>query len=176
MKGFFEMATAVTAAKHICLGASRFRDLVAEGVFKRMPAGKYDLKTVRETYCLHMQKIASGRGADGGAALSAKRARLADAQAQAAEFKNAQMQGGFVELPVMKNLLTVMFGIIRERLLSMPGKIADSLTPHCAEDRATISDTIRTEVHDALTELHDPAGPLPGEGGYVDQATPGKKA
>jgi len=34
-----EMVTAVEAAQHICLSPSRFRDLVAQGVFKRMPSG-----------------------------------------------------------------------------------------------------------------------------------------
>src|ERR1700722_3717415 len=114
------MATAVKAGKHICLSPSRFRDLVAEGVFERMPAGKYDLTTIREAYCLHMQKIAAGRAADGGAALSTQRARLADAQASAAEFKNAQAQGSVVELSVMRRQLEYVFSVLREIALSTP--------------------------------------------------------
>jgi hypothetical protein len=150
------MATAVTAARHICLSASRFRDLVAAGVFKRMPAGKYDLRTIREAYCLHMQKIAQGRAADGGAALSTQRARLADALANAAEFKNAQSMGGFVSLPLFQKHFEDDLIVLRERALSTPGKIADGLQPFTPLDRAAIHDVVRGEIFEMLDDMANP--------------------
>jgi len=38
------------AGKHICLEVSRFRDLIAAGVFKRKPNGRYNLDEIREAY------------------------------------------------------------------------------------------------------------------------------
>jgi hypothetical protein len=150
------MSTAIQAAKHVCLSPSRFRDLVAESVFKRMPSGQYDLKTVRESYCLHMQKIAAGRAADGGASLSAQRSRLAKAQAENAEFKNALAAGRFVDLEIVQRQLEAKLTTMREVALGTPGKIADSLTPHCAEDREAIFEIIRGEVYEMLTSLSEP--------------------
>jgi phage terminase Nu1 subunit (DNA packaging protein) len=150
------MATSAVAAQHIFLGASRFRDLVAAGVITRQKSGGYKLDMVREEYCLHMQKIAAGRAADGGASLSAKRARLAEAQAEAAEFKNIQMRGGFVELPMVQNLLGEMFGVMREIALSVPGKISDGLQPHTPKDRGAIYEVVKSEIYDMLNNLADP--------------------
>jgi hypothetical protein len=87
------MSTASEAALHICLSVSRFRDLVAEGVFKRMPPGKYSLKVIRETYCRHAQKRMAGRAADGGENLSMQRAKLASVQTARLEFEAARETG-----------------------------------------------------------------------------------
>jgi hypothetical protein len=150
------MATAVRAAKHICLGVSRFNVLVAEGVIERQKPGQYNLDVVREAYCLHAQKMMAGRGEDGGKSLSAQRTKLAAAQTQAAEFKNAQLQGGFVEIEVFKKqLITDLMGL-RERALSTPGKMSDSLTPHCAEDRERIFQVLKSEVYEMLEDMSDP--------------------
>jgi phage terminase Nu1 subunit (DNA packaging protein) len=152
------MATATEAAEHVFISPSRFRDLVGLGTITRMPAGKYDLNKVREEYCRNAQRIMQGRAADGGAALSAKRARLADAQAQAAEFRNAQLQGGFVQLGVVRRLLEQLFGSMREVALGVPGKISESLTAYCSEDRETIHEVIKGEIYEMLNTLADPNG------------------
>src|SRR5882757_7977358 len=73
------MATAAEAAKHICLGIARFRDLVAMGVIPHALSGKYDLDAVREAYIPSLQRKASGREEEGGGSLSMQRARLAEA-------------------------------------------------------------------------------------------------
>lgn len=147
------MATAVEAGRHICLEVSRFRDLVAAGVFKRKPNGRYNLDEIREAYCLHMQKVAAGRAADGGEALSAQRARLAKAQSERAEFANAIARGDYVSLSLMKQKLIATFSVFREKSLTLPGKVADALTPHCAEDRNTITEILRDECYELLEDL-----------------------
>jgi phage terminase Nu1 subunit (DNA packaging protein) len=156
-KGLFVMVTAVKAARHICLSPSRFRDLVDAGVFARMPPGKYDLTTVREAYCLHAQRVMAGRGDDGGKSLSERRARLADAQAQAAEMKNAIMRGDYVSLRLVGEAIEREYSIVRERVLTTPGKCADSLTPYTPKDRKAILEILRDEAHAALTDLSTPA-------------------
>jgi phage terminase Nu1 subunit (DNA packaging protein) len=151
------MSTASEAALHICLSVSRFRDLVAEGVFRRMPPGKYSLNVVREAYCQHAQKRMAGRAADGGEALSTQRAKLAAVQTQRLEFEAALEQGQYVHLDVMKRLLIRSFAVFREQSLGMPGKLADSLV---GLDRTAIHEVIRSEVYSMLTDFSSPDGVL----------------
>jgi hypothetical protein len=47
------------------------------------------------------------------------------------------------------------YAVVRERLLAIPGKVAEKLV---GADRATIHAEIRREITEALHELHDPAG------------------
>jgi phage terminase Nu1 subunit (DNA packaging protein) len=96
------MATATEAADHVFISPSRFRDLIGVGTITRMPAGKYNLHKVREEYCRNAQRVMQGRAAEGGAALSTQRARLATAQAEAAELKNDVRRGDFIALRLVK--------------------------------------------------------------------------
>ena len=147
------MATAGQAARHICLSISRFRDLVDSGVIARASPGQYDLTVVRETYIPHMQKLAAGRGADHGAALSTQRARLATAQA--AEMKNAAFCGDLVSLSAVGKVWDREVQNIRERFLSIPGTCADRLTPYSPKDRIEIHEVLREVVYDALNDVAD---------------------
>jgi hypothetical protein len=147
------MVTAVKAGKHICLSPSRFRDLVDAGVFERMPPGKYDLTTVREAYCLYAQKVMQGRGDDGGKALSERRGRLAEAQTVAVEMKNRIASREYVRLASVVERVEEHYVIVRERVLTMPGKISDSLMPYTPKDREAIMEILRAEAYDALTDL-----------------------
>ena len=160
------MATAAKAAKHICLSISRFRDLVDSEVIARQPPGQYDLTVVRESYIPHMQKLAAGRGADHGAALSTQRARLATAQAVAAEMKTAALTGQLVSLDLVEKKLAPLFGNFREQALSMPGKTADAVAQACGGDRALIFNIIDTEVREMLAEL------AAGKGNAVSELRP----
>jgi phage terminase Nu1 subunit (DNA packaging protein) len=162
------MSTANESAKHIFLGISRFRDLIGSGAITRQKSGRYKLDVVREEYCLHMQKIAAGRGADGGAALSEQRSRLAGAQAERAEFENVRAMGGFVELEVFKRQLVADLMTTRERALSTPGKISDSLTPYTPKDRDAIHEIVKREIYEMLEDLSNPPA-------YVDKVIEGQK-
>jgi hypothetical protein len=147
------MATAIKAAKHIFISPSRFRDLLDAEIITRMPAGKYVLDKVREEYILNAQKVMAGRAGEGGAALSTQRARLATAQSERAEFQNAISRGDYVKLSVMKDGLIALFSVMRERTLTLPGKIADALQPFTPKDRAEIHDILRDECHALLEDL-----------------------
>jgi phage terminase Nu1 subunit (DNA packaging protein) len=150
------MATAAVAAKHIFIGTSRFRDLVGTGVITKQKTGAYKLDLVREEYCLHMQKIAAGRSGDDGAVLSKQRARLATAQAQTAERKNAIEDGKFVEVAMVADDLGKIFMVMREIALGTPGKIGDSLQPYTPLDREKIYEIVKREIYEMLTNLASP--------------------
>jgi hypothetical protein len=151
------MATAGQAARHICLSVSRFRDLVDSGVIARAAPGKYDLTTVRESYIPHMQKLAAGRGADHGAALSTQRARLAAAQTLVAEQKIGMLSGEFVRLSVVQRVGESIFGGMREIALSMPARATGALAGFFAEkDRDRVFGVLYDHVFEMLEALSMP--------------------
>ena len=147
------MATAVEAALHIFISPTRFRDMVSQGIFRRMPSKGYVLDEVRETYCKHMQRVAAGRASDGGASLSAQRVRLEGARTQAIEMKNAIMSQDYVSMTAVKAVFSREFMGFRERVLSVPGATADSLTPYCARDRGQIEEILRDKLYECLEDL-----------------------
>jgi hypothetical protein len=150
------VATASQSAKHIFISTSRFRDLVSNDTIKHKPPGQYVLDEVREQYILNAQEKMAGRGGEGGAALTKQRAKLAAAQTAMAEFRNAQLQGGFVDMGLATRKLIEMFSVMREVALGMPGKTADSLTPYTPKDRAAIYEILRREIYAMLETLSDP--------------------
>jgi hypothetical protein len=157
------MATAITAAKHICLGVSRFNVLVGEGVFKRMPPGRYDLTTIREAYCRHAQKMMAGRAADGGASLSKQRARLATAQAEKAERANAVEAGEYVAVKgAVDDVDRFIFRPMREILLTLAGKCSDGVAAHSQLDREAVFEIINRECRQALTMMSMIGGIIEG--------------
>lgn len=151
------MATAAQSAKHIFISTSRFRDLVGTGTITHQKSGQYDLDVVREEYITHQQKMAAGRGGEGGAALAKQRARLADAQASKAEFQNAADRGHFVSVELLKPRLIRDMTITREIALSTPGKISDGLTPYTAKDREAIYLIVKAQIYEMLNAMADPA-------------------
>jgi len=151
-----QMATATEAGNHIFISPSRFRDLIGVGTITRMAAGRYSLDKVREEYCKNAQKVMQGRAADSGATLSAQRARLATAQAEGAELRNAVSRGDFIALKLVETSLAALFSTIRENVLTLPGKAADALTPHTPQDRLAIYGILRSECRDLLTGLSSP--------------------
>jgi phage terminase Nu1 subunit (DNA packaging protein) len=151
-----DAATAVQAAQHIHLGPSRFRDLVASGVFSHATRGNYSLSLVRQEYCANATKVMAGRGADGGASLSKQRARLATAQAETAERRNQAEAGLLVEVASVVGTIEPLLVVVRQGLLNLPGACADALTPFTAEDRGSISEILRKQVYQLLTHLSLP--------------------
>lgn len=156
------MATMSAAAAHVFLSTTRFKELVDSGAVTR-PAttGAYDLNEVRREMFAHLR---SEKGGHGGAALSSERALLAKEQRESITLKNQISRGDFVPLAIIKALLMVMFAVIRERLLTVPGKLADTLAMRTRDE---IEEILRAEMIETLDELHDPTA-VPGEGGSED--------
>jgi phage terminase Nu1 subunit (DNA packaging protein) len=102
-------------------------------------------------------------GSDGGtgsesasAGLMQARLRLTNANAETKERANALARGAFVSVETVANDFGAMASVIREVLLGVPGKISDSLTPHCAEDRTAVFGIVMHEIRECLTNLADP--------------------
>jgi hypothetical protein len=175
-----DSATAVQAAQHIHLGPSRFRDLVASGVFSHATRGNYSLNKVREEYCSNATKVMAGRAADGGASLSKQRARLATAQAEKAERANAIEAGEFVAVKgAVDDVDRFIFRPMREILLTLAGKCSDGVAAHSQLDREAVFEIINRECRQALTMMSMIGGIIEGakqagasqpEGGNGDAA------
>jgi len=64
-------------------------------------------------------------------------------------------QGELVEIEAVAYEVEREYSIVRERLLSIPGKVSASLVGRA---RAVIETKLRDEIAEALTELQDPSG------------------
>jgi len=133
------------------MGDRRFRELIEAGVIERKPPGDYELDRVRESYILHIRKMAAGRG---GADLASERANLAREQAAAAAMRNAAARGELVAVEEIGRQVEAAYAVVRERLLSIPGKLSAALEGMSAGER---EGAVAAEITEALNELHKPA-------------------
>ena len=150
------MASLSAAAAHVFLSTTRFKELVDIGAITRQAPGKYDLDVVRRETFAHLR---AERGGHGTAALSTERASLAREQTAAVSLKNAISRGDFVSLSLIKKALMSMFAVFRERVLSIPGKVADACEMRTRDE---IEQIMRDELCEALDELHDPTADARG--------------
>jgi hypothetical protein len=153
-------ASMSAAAIHCGISVVSFSRLLDLGVIQRQSREVgYDLTTCRLARFKYLENLAAGRGGlDGssGAALSASRSRLAEAQTRAAEMKTGILSGEYVRLEVFARVLDEMFVVLREIALGMPGKTADSVAAACGGDRALVFRIIDDEIREMLTLLSTP--------------------
>jgi hypothetical protein len=90
------------------------------------------------------------------ASLISARIRVANANAESKERTNAVARGEFADIATAVDLFGLSMGVMRETMLTMPGKLSDTLTAYCAEDRIKIFEILYAEVVAALTALSSP--------------------
>jgi phage terminase Nu1 subunit (DNA packaging protein) len=144
------MATAAEAAAHVFLGLRRFMELVEDDAITRQPLAAYSLDAVREQYILHIRKIASGRGGGKDSDLASERARLAREQTETAARRNAIARGELVSVEEVGREIEHEYGVVRQRLLAIPGMIADGLV---GLERYDLEKKLAEAIADALSEL-----------------------
>jgi phage terminase Nu1 subunit (DNA packaging protein) len=154
------MSTQAECAEHLFISAQRFRDLLDAGVITRQPTDGYDLDDVRREALTHLRALASNRGA--GENLSKERALLAKSQRELSELKTRQLAGQLVEVEGVCFQIENRYAVVRECLLSIPGKCADELT---RRERHEIVEILRREINEALGELYEPARIIEEAGG-----------
>jgi phage terminase Nu1 subunit (DNA packaging protein) len=125
--------TAAEVAAHLDLNTRNFLDLVDRGIIPRAAKASYSLDDCRKLYIRHLRSVASGHGdMAAGASLSSERALLAKEQRAGITLKNAISRGDFVSLELVTKMVMAMFAVSRERLLTIPGKLADTSQCACA--------------------------------------------
>jgi phage terminase Nu1 subunit (DNA packaging protein) len=114
------------------------RLLVDKGVVIRASRGRYTLGSVRRTL-EHYRSIAAGRGGEGAALdLATERARLAKAQTEQVELKNAAARGEMAPVADFRDAWMGILRGVRQFVLSLPGRIAFEVSVLSAADRAVI--------------------------------------
>jgi phage terminase Nu1 subunit (DNA packaging protein) len=157
------LVNGVVLAAHLDCDREIILGYVTKGIIEKLASGKYDLDKCRNRVLAYLREKAAGRSGD----LTNERALLAKEQRDALVFKNALIRGDFVSLETIKKILIAMLAVIRERLLTIPGKMADACEMRL---RAEIEAILRTEIIETLNELHDPDHIIGGAGGRSDSA------
>ncbi|MFB9265014.1 hypothetical protein ACFFWD_17925 [Bradyrhizobium erythrophlei] len=89
--------------------------------------------------------------------MSEARTALAREQTAALRLKNAVARREYVSLAGVRREVETMFAMLRERLVSIPGKIAASCE---MRERRDVEEIVRDEVYELLDELSRPILPL----------------
>lgn len=144
--------TVKEVANDLGITERRFSQLVADGVFPRSGENGYDISQIRVLDRKRLEAAASGRG-DGGGQLATERARLAREQGDAIAIKNAVARGDFVPLAQLTKKVSERNSVVRERLLTISGKIADACAMRTREE---IEEIIADEIEEVLNELAEP--------------------
>lgn len=149
------MATQQELAAHLDLSDRQIRNLIAAGILERPDQrGSYDIETCRLAYIRHLRSVAQGhRTEDGGLDLVAERARLASAQADAQELKNAELRKELVRAVDVEKANVSIASAIAARMLQIPAALADRCAALTVP--AEVFKLIMDAIRDALTELAD---------------------
>ncbi|QDY70013.1 terminase small subunit [Qingshengfaniella alkalisoli] len=110
----------------------------------------YDLQETVGRYTEHLRSVASGRGGEEQAlTLTGERARLARAQADAQETKNAALRGELVKASEVEREWADTLRHLRSQLLAVPSRIRQTLGHLSTAD----VEAIDRELRDTLTRL-----------------------
>jgi hypothetical protein len=149
-------ASASAAAAHIFTSNVTFARLLNEGVIQRQPRDVgYDLDAVRAARLRQLERIAAGRGGEGGDALTEERVKLTRVKRQREERQAGVEAGQLVRLVSVQRALEGMLISMRDRLLGLPGEAAYMLAMRPQQEVFEILDGM---VRDKLEELADPDG------------------
>jgi terminase small subunit / prophage DNA-packing protein len=144
--------TVVTAAQlSWLLGLSdrALRNYANRGVVVRAGRGKYRLgESVRRLYH-HASEAAAGRS---GTNLSDARARLAAAQTEGQEMKNAVLRGELIRVADYRMLLEQIAVAARNMMLSWPSRLAFDTPAMTAVDVARGRRMVENDLHDMSWE------------------------
>ncbi len=131
--------------------------LVKRNLAVRLGHDAYDLVETVGRYVEHLRGTAAGRGGEEQVlTLTGERARLARAQADAVELKNATARGELVKAEDVARAWADILRTVRSRVLAVPSRVRQSLVL----DAAT-ADAIDRELRAALTELGEGGADLP---------------
>ena len=153
-----EIVTGIALSAHLDCARETISDYVAKGIIVKRADGKYDQTQCRHRVLKHLRDRNAGRT---GGKLSEHRSELAAEQTLAIKFKNAVLRGDYVSAGVIQRAGEKMLEVFRERILSIPGKVADTLAGRTREEVDLI---LREELYEALDELSNPAA-FGGSGG-----------
>lgn len=134
------------------------QQLTADGVLIKEGRGKFPLIPNVQNYIKYWQDRAAGSDA-GEADITSQNFRLKKLTADKMELEVNQMRGDLISAESVRDLLSQLLGNCRAKLLTMPGKAAQSAID--ARDVKTIESDIRDMVYESLEEISDGLSQLP---------------
>lgn len=121
-------------------------ELKRKGIARHLGRDAWDLSTVTN-YCAHLRGTASGRGGEKEVVnLTAERARLARAQAEGAELKNAVSRRELVAAAEVGREWGIILGDLRAELLALPSRLGAQMPHLTAHDIAAIAAEMRASL------------------------------
>lgn len=154
------MATILEVCSWCGISRTTFHDAVRRGVIAKKPRGEHDVREVARALIKDRQAVKGGHGdLATKLRLSEARAVLAREQTAALKLKNAVARREYVSLAGVRREVETMFAVLRERLMSVPGKIAMSCE---MRERQDVEEIMRGEVYELLDELSKPIPRLDG--------------
>jgi len=139
-------------ARLLDVSPNRVCNLSASGILPKAVDGKYRAVDCVHAYIVHC-RTERANAAKPDARSEAMRLRLLTAKAQKVEQEVLLRAGELVEMSIVVDEVSRQFSMTRERLLSVPAKIADACV---GLDRHQIEQLIDDEINEALSELNDP--------------------
>jgi len=143
--------SALEFAATIGISTRSIRDLVARGAITRDAQNLFPWPQANLQYTAHLRELAAGRGGSAAATISAERARLLHARADAAENENRKTAGESVPAAEVEREWSSRFRKIRVGLLSVVQRLP-GLLPHLS--RADLA-LIDQEMRQALSGVAD---------------------
>lgn len=123
--------------------------LVEREVIQRTQRGMVDLRAAMKAYSAHMREKAGGRKDETPSVLTDERARLARANADAAELKNAITRKNYIPAADAERLWSDTLRKIKSSIMSVPSRLRQQLPAMTAAE----SQIIDRELRESLREL-----------------------
>ena len=123
---------------------------------------KIDLATFVQRWVAY--NVEKARGAEGGDSLEDEKARHERLKADKAEIEVGRMKGEYVSLSEITQLWTGITGVVVNRLVGLPKKLAPQLVH--IEDPETAEEIIARDLRDSLDMIA--RTPLPGDNGPAE--------
>ena len=140
------MATQREVAIHLGITQPAVAAMVRAGTLPAAARGEHDLDAARLAYCAHLREQAAGRAGKSGAALdlATERARLAAAQADAQERKNARERGDTLSRAAVMNAIPALVALTVARVELVGARVAG----RDLRLRRRIDDAVRDALRD----------------------------
>lgn len=132
------------------LSERRIYQLVEEKLIPKESKGRYELKTVIQSYIKYLQQLASSKGSS--SEQKESKSRLLKAQADKAELELEALKGKYIETTEVEFEWSNLLLAFRSKMLNMPSKLA-SLLAGAGSDFAKLEQILEDEIYEALTEL-----------------------
>ena len=143
-------------AAHLYCSTATIKSYETAGLIKRGKTG-YDLDECRKLVLSHLRDKAGGRmGNVEGLNLTVEKAKRERSQTDKNEFALGILKGTYVLAAEVGQEIEQAFGIVRERLLAIPGASADRCAESDPKRRETITAILTEDITEALHDLSSP--------------------